>query len=244
MNTKKQIILKKYSLVCIVFFSLSFLYSPFFAEGVEVDSISIPLENDNNPPSLPNVSGPSNGFIGIRYEYSFNSTDEDNSTISFIVDWGDGTTITSEYIPVGNSILLNHSWSTAGWYTLIVQATDNQTMSEQKEILVLINAIAVGSIGYVIDDNNDTIYDEFHNKSNAIKTPVERFNDKLYLIDENGDDSWEYYYNVSSGILTPYFEDLGDEREPGSQILFLGIIGIGLFLMALIVYLYKTGYIH
>jgi PKD repeat protein len=95
--------------------------------------ISIP----NRPPSPPEIDGPTQCFIHTRYSYTAVSTDEDNDTIKYLVDWGDGTTDESEFLPSGIPFSINHTWYAEGNYTVVVTATDGQT-SSSSELLVVI----------------------------------------------------------------------------------------------------------
>ena len=69
--------------------------------------ISLP----NNAPSNPNIIGPSIGKKTEKYNFSFISSDVDNDTIKYFIDWGDGTRNISQLMPQNNSYSLTHSWT-------------------------------------------------------------------------------------------------------------------------------------
>jgi len=73
-----------------------------------------------------------------------------------------------------------------------VEATDNQTYSEKTELIIMIDAINIGSIGYFTDDDRDGIYDAFVNGTTEQKTTLMQDEDGNYLIDTDGDGEWDY----------------------------------------------------
>jgi len=197
------------------------------ATDTDVINIII-IPGANIPPKKPVVTGPDIGHKNIAYEYTANSTDDDNDTISYIFNWGDGKTTTTDYLPEGIMITQNHSWTSAGRYILEVQATDNQTYSQIIEYLVFIDAINVGDIGYLTDDNGNGTYDAFHNSSTGDKTLV-RFEDGYYLIDDNGDGKWDYVYNSETYELEEYVSENSEDKKTTPSIGFIGVILVGIF---------------
>jgi hypothetical protein len=82
-------------------------------------------ETPNNPPSTPNLSGPTSGKSGYIYNYTISATDPDEDNISYYINWGDGTN--SGWIglyPSGEIITINHTWSEKGTYTIKAKAKD------------------------------------------------------------------------------------------------------------------------
>ena len=95
----------------------------------------------NIPPEKPTVTGTHEGNITTTYEFTFMSTDADNDTIQYTIDWGDGSDIeTTDFVPNGTQVTLTHIWSVAGNYTIKVTAFDNDTLSEIAEYLFSIEA--------------------------------------------------------------------------------------------------------
>ena len=86
----------------------------------------------NRPPSEPIVTGPTEGLVNIEYFFSIESTDEDNDTIKYNVDWGDGNTDKSEFLPSGKLYNLSHKWTESGEYLINVTADDGVTISQNK----------------------------------------------------------------------------------------------------------------
>jgi hypothetical protein len=79
----------------------------------------------NQPPNPPIIEGSINGTIGITYDYSFITTDDDGDNLSYFVKWGDGTD--SGWLgpyPSGFGISLNHSWDEEGTFNISSKAKD------------------------------------------------------------------------------------------------------------------------
>ncbi|UCH71762.1 MAG: PKD domain-containing protein [Thermoplasmatales archaeon] len=164
-------------------------------------------ELPNIPPTIPIVTGPKTGTKNTEYSYTAVSTDDDNHTIQYTFDWGDGETTTTEFLPNGTvTPPQNHTWTSAGKYTIDVKADDNRTESGIKSLIILIDAINVTDsglyIGYMTDDDADGTYDKFH--TTGVETDVEKQNDGTYLIDNDGDEEWDYVYDPDTDTLTEY----------------------------------------
>jgi PKD repeat protein len=81
----------------------------------------------NHPPSEPIVNGPTEGFVNIDYLFSIVSTDEDNDKIKYIIDWGNGNIIESEFMSAGQLFNVSHKWIESGNYTIKVTVDDSKT---------------------------------------------------------------------------------------------------------------------
>ncbi|KAA0007209.1 MAG: PKD domain-containing protein, partial [Thermoplasmata archaeon] len=92
---------------------------------------------------------------------------------------------------------------------------------------------------YLIDTDNDAVYDTFYDTSTGTTTAVTRNSDGSYSIDEDGDGSTDYVYDPASGATKPY------EETPSQGIpwIILLVMAIAVAVIALITYLYKEGYI-
>ncbi len=79
----------------------------------------------NEKPYIPAIDGPKFGFVGQDYEYTFRSIDPDGDDVYYYVDWDDE--IIEEWIgpySSGKEIIINHSWSERGKYTIKAKAKD------------------------------------------------------------------------------------------------------------------------
>ena len=79
----------------------------------------------NQPPETPTISGPTSGKAGQRYDYTFVTIDPESEAVSYYIDWGDATN--SGWIGPnvsGEQIVVAHTWSTRGIYTIKAKAKD------------------------------------------------------------------------------------------------------------------------
>ena len=171
----------------------------------------------NRPPSNPEIDGPRNGTKNTNYTYTAVSTDLDNDTIRYFFDWGDGTNTTSAFLASGITYNTNHSWTTSGIYAITVYAEDiNHGVSGTTEMTVFIDMHVqfIDDViqGYLLDTDNDGIYDIFHNNATGNETTVELQNNGNYLIDSDGDTLWDYEYDPETSGLTSY-SPLEEEEE-------------------------------
>jgi hypothetical protein len=79
----------------------------------------------NEPPSTPLITGPSEGKPGIIYTYEFMATVNEGDTISYYIDWGDNTSSgwLGPYLS-GAEQTVNHSWAKKGTYIIKIKAMD------------------------------------------------------------------------------------------------------------------------
>lgn len=82
-------------------------------------------ENPNNPPQQPNITGTTNGNVGVEYDYNFVATDPDGDNIYYYIQWGDGTNTgwLGPYM-TGENIIQSHTWSKKGTYNIRCKAKD------------------------------------------------------------------------------------------------------------------------
>ncbi|MCK5261287.1 MAG: PKD domain-containing protein, partial [Thermoplasmatales archaeon] len=172
----------------------------------------------NRPPFDPEIDGPQNGTKNTEYVYTAVSTDPDNDTISYIFNWDDGETNTTEFFANGTAAAQTHSWTSAGKYTITVEAYDNETYSGTTSHVVLIDVHIVDDIGYIADDDADGTYDTFHDTD--VETDLGQ-QDGKYLIDNDGDDEWDYVYDMDTGELTDY---KGEPTQPEEDYTYLIIL--------------------
>jgi hypothetical protein len=80
--------------------------------------------NSNNPPEQPEINGPASGKPETAYDYIFNAVDPDGDQVKYLIDWGDGKTYTTDLNPSGEDVIVSHTWSKKGEYTIKVHAQD------------------------------------------------------------------------------------------------------------------------
>jgi hypothetical protein len=79
----------------------------------------------NSPPLAPSITGPSEGKIKVAIDYNFTTTDSDGDTVSYFIDWGDGTNSgwIGPYLS-GEVVTKSHTWTKKGDYTITAKAKD------------------------------------------------------------------------------------------------------------------------
>lgn len=190
--------------------------------AIDSDETEVVILEKNDPPSKPTISGEQTGTINTEYSYIIGATDPDKDAVIYRIIWGDQTSSITESdpIPSGTAYVVNHTWIAAGKFTISVTASDNTTTSAQSTFTVYIDAMQMGEHGYVIDTNNDGIYDRYYNETSQVETTLGMENSK-YLIDEDGDGQWDYTYTDAQG-LNPYEKQ---EEQPGFELVIL-LIGL------------------
>jgi len=191
----------------------------------------------NNPPSMPVVTGSRMGQKNIIYNYTAVSTDLDNDTIRYFFDWDDNTNTTSDFLESGTIYNTSHNWTTSGVYTVAVYAEDiNGGVSGTTEMTVFIdvNVLFIDDViqGYLLDTNDDGIYDVFHNNATGSETTVELQDNGNYLIDIDGDDDWDYIYDPVAGVTAYQNEEQQKEKQkstPGFELIIV-VCAIAVFL--------------
>ncbi len=187
------------------------------AQGSYNTSVQI---RENTPPSHPLIIGTLVCDDTTKvYDYLFSSTDLDNDTIRYKVDWGDGSeVVTSEYFDNNTKYMLSHFWNTSGIYTLQVYAEDAyHDFSDTTEVTVSVNVnryyYAIENLrGYFIDYYKDGSIDAFHNDETGMMLGLQPEGNGWYLLDANEDGISEYKYNQTLGLQTNVLSD--ETSEP------------------------------
>jgi hypothetical protein len=81
-------------------------------------------EGQNEPPGAPTITGETNGKVGVEYEYTFNSEDQNEDGVIYHIDWDDGNFDTTGVNPSGVDVKVKHSWNNKGTYTIRAYAED------------------------------------------------------------------------------------------------------------------------
>lgn len=101
----------------------------------------------NEPPEIPEISGPTNIKTDKSYDYSFQTKDPDENDVYFYIDWGDGNI--EEWIgpcSSGEPEVLSHTWTQEGTYTIKAKAKDiNDAESDWKEFDIIIEEVRISS---------------------------------------------------------------------------------------------------
>jgi outer membrane protein assembly factor BamB len=87
-------------------------------------------ERDPNAPSAPIITGPKKGKVGVQYEYTFTSTSPLGKDLNYCVLWGDiAYPNWTEPFNSGEQIIMNHTWSVQGVFTLHARARDSDNLT-------------------------------------------------------------------------------------------------------------------
>ncbi len=63
-------------------------------------------------PTVPVISGPSSGVVGVPVTFKAMATDPDGDSVAFELDWGDTTTPAwSNFIASGETISVQHTYT-------------------------------------------------------------------------------------------------------------------------------------
>ena len=91
------------------------------------------IPSDNNRPYKPEKPiGNQQGSMNEEYTYIFVSSDPDNDTISYCVDWGDDTDFNwIGPFNSGKTIELSHTWNNKGSYEIRVKVKDSHGSESQ-----------------------------------------------------------------------------------------------------------------
>ena len=159
------------------------------------------VADSNTPPTKPALIGVASGKTNTTYTFTALATDPDEDQIKYAFSFGDNTDLVfSDFLTSGTAYTVSHSWDSPGLYTVKVNVKDKQNFfSDTAEATVLINAKFVGFLGYVIDSDDDGVYDQFYSNSTGKITSIERFD--IYLIDVDNDGEYDYRYNTSNGDI-------------------------------------------
>lgn len=98
--------------------------------GSKINSFEMTLKSTtfevfSNPPSKPtSMQGPVDMFVGDVGSYETSSTDPDGDEIRYVIDWDDGTTSRSDFLPSGAVQTFEHQWTSKGSFDVKVKARD------------------------------------------------------------------------------------------------------------------------
>ncbi|VVB60410.1 PKD domain protein [uncultured archaeon] len=203
------------------------------------DTILVQILPLNRPPTKPVINGTRTGTKHKMLTYTVQSTDLENNFLQYTITWGDGTQNTSAFLPNRTIYSLSHSWNSPGKYMITATATDNITWSEHASFPVFIDAHFVDTLGFLLDSNNDGVYDSFYTNVTSIATNVQKLTNGSYLLDTDTDGKWNYLYNPSLSSLTK-MDTIETTIE--NQWIFVFIIVLAIAVIMCIVYFYKKNY--
>ena len=103
---------------------------------------NVSIFEPNSPPTEPNVTGPTEGFIDINYAFAFYSKDGNSDDIKYVIEWGDDSFSESGFMPSGDLFTSSHKWIQPGNYKIKVTATDGED-NTTKELTITIHDVEI-----------------------------------------------------------------------------------------------------
>ena len=95
-----------------------------FERYIGIDYMAVPVTG-NSPPDIPSIDGRSRGAPGTSYQYTISSTDPEDDSITYCIDWfGNGEIEYFGPYESGEEIKISHTWFEKGSYTIKVKARD------------------------------------------------------------------------------------------------------------------------
>jgi hypothetical protein len=89
--------------------------------------VTILVPGDEPPLTPGSPLGPDSGLTHSVYAFRTSATDDDNDSLQYQFDWGDGdTSAWLGPIPAGDTLSADHAWLSPGTYDISVQAKDAQ----------------------------------------------------------------------------------------------------------------------
>ena len=138
---------KKGLIVVVIFLFLGMSVNPLTV--ALIDFTKVTEMNGNSPPSTPIFLGPTEGFVGVEYSYSINSTDPDGDDIYYGIAWENGPGGFFGPYASGEEVIFSHTWNDAGIYLVNALAKDIYNAISGFVFLEVI----IREIIYVDDDN-------------------------------------------------------------------------------------------
>jgi len=86
--------------------------------------LEVCCKNDTETPSPPDIHGPSSGTVGKEYCWTFSSIDPNVDDVKYIIDWGDGTSTTTDCFPSGQSVEVCHTYTEENTYIITAKAKE------------------------------------------------------------------------------------------------------------------------
>jgi predicted phosphodiesterase len=103
------------------------------------------ITSGNTAPGTPSITGSASVSTGINSSYTFASTDGQTNNVSYQIDWGNETSVWSDFQASGTNYTASHSWSVLGTYTIRARARDiNGAVGEWSTYTVTVSGDAAG----------------------------------------------------------------------------------------------------
>jgi len=100
------------------------LGNPFWTDPALGDMAWYLTGGKNEPPSKPEINGPTRGKPCVEICFTFQSTDPDGDDVMYIIDWGDGNITETDFYQHSVPVEVCHTWYEKGCYLFRCKAKD------------------------------------------------------------------------------------------------------------------------
>ena len=97
--------------------------------GADIDAVQHIIPVVNNPPLIPEIDGPVTGKPGVKYNFTFSTTDPEDDDLFYYIMWDDG--LIEPWVgpfDSGEIVTILHAWKTKGTYIIKAKAKDTTNL--------------------------------------------------------------------------------------------------------------------
>jgi len=113
------------------------------------------VQPPNSVPTKPVVKGPNKGFVDDVLEFIISADDEDEDSLRYVIQWGDGEGFISDFIPNGEKLIGNHSYNSSKEFEISVKSEDGKAVSGETIVNIKINEKEEPIDCKIIDNGGD-----------------------------------------------------------------------------------------
>jgi hypothetical protein len=107
------------------YFGFAFWTPGFDVQGFDFDMcFQLTAETGPVPPTVPTIDGPTGAGPGVEVCYDFHSYDDNGDMVRYHIDWGDGSTETTDWYPACTPVNVCHTYTARGTYVISAYAED------------------------------------------------------------------------------------------------------------------------
>ncbi len=195
----------------------------------------------NRQPEKPTVETNSISIkLNEKHAFTFSSIDPDNDLLDLHINWDDGNEDVINNVSSKKEAIFSHKWSEPGKYILSVKSFDGVNYSNVSYFNIYVDSVPITKeiSGYLIDNDNDGVYDLFHNDASGKESNVNMIGDNHYLINTDGDDKWDYIYDAANDEIEEYVrEGKKSIKTQGLPLTFVVLI-IAIIIVSAVVFLW------
>ena len=102
---------------------------------------NVPVAGNNIPPVITSVGGPTSITAGQAGTWTVSAHDPDGTYLAYSVNWGEGNNMAAQTpITPGNTATFQHTYSSAGTYTITFTVTDASGATTQATVTTMVSA--------------------------------------------------------------------------------------------------------